>query len=395
MFRLPRSCRSSTKNRRTALRAALSATALALLAACAGHAPQLSAPQLAAEYAAHARGNYVPPGPPGDPWGPYVREASQRFDVPDQWIRAVMRVESDGQEYQQGELIISPKGAMGLMQVMPDTYEELRGRYALGDDPYDPHDNILAGAAYLREMYDIYGSPGFLAAYNAGPHRLDDYLSDAKPLPDETRRYVAMIGPAVEGIYPAHRSPAEAYAMNSLPIEIPPGLRYGRSLMLASARHPVPGRRTPGGRHHVLVARAAEAPRGTRSSYVTRVALVTPPSPPPGPEHHRGGFHFISRAMAEQAPIRHAGGSGGGAWAIQVGAYGSENLARHAIGTAKAEARGALAMSRPVIEGVHQSHGQVWRARITGLSREDALRACGKLSHGRTGCMVLSPVAQS
>ena len=88
---------------------------------------------------------------------------------------------------------------MGLMQVMPETYDELRARYSLGDDPFDPHDNILAGAAYLREMYDIYGSPGFLAAYNAGPHRLDDYLSNNRPLPDETRRYVAMIGPNIVG----------------------------------------------------------------------------------------------------------------------------------------------------------------------------------------------------
>ena len=370
---------------------------LALLSACAGNAPRPSAPQLAAEYAAHARGNYVPPGPPGDPWGPYVREAAQRFDVPDQWIRAVMGVESGGQEYQGSQLIISPKGAMGLMQVMPDTYEDLRGRYALGDDPYDPHDNILAGAAYLREMYDIYGSPGFLAAYNAGPRRLDDYLSDTKPLPDETRRYVAMIAPAIESIYPSRRSPAEAYAMNTLPIDIPPGLRDGRSVMLASARHPAPERRAPG-RHQRLLARAAEPPRGWRSGNVTTVALVTPPSPPLAPEpRRRGGFHLIAHAMAEPAPVRHGvlSGASSGAWAIQVGAYGSESLARHAIGTAKAEAHAALASSRPVIVGVHQRHGEIWRARITGLSRDGAMHACGKLAHGHTACMVLSPVTQS
>ena len=43
--------------------------------------------------------------------------------------------------------------------------------------PTIPHNNILAGTAYMREMYDVYGSPGFLAAYNAGPRRLDDYLA--------------------------------------------------------------------------------------------------------------------------------------------------------------------------------------------------------------------------
>ena len=56
-------------------------------------------------------------------------------------------------------------------------------RYGLGDDPYDPHNNILAGAAYIQEMYDRYGAPGFLAAYNAGPQRVDDYLAGASDLP--------------------------------------------------------------------------------------------------------------------------------------------------------------------------------------------------------------------
>ena len=184
-------------------RTALSATALprvlgciaalALLSACAGQAPTEAVDQTAqaVQYASHARGNYTPPGPPSDPWGPYITEAAHKFDVPSLWIRAVMSVESNGQEYRGDQLIISPKGAMGLMQVMPETYADLESRYGLSDDPYDPHENILAGTAYLREMYDMYGSPGFLAAYNAGPRRLDDYLSNERPMPDETRRYVS------------------------------------------------------------------------------------------------------------------------------------------------------------------------------------------------------------
>ena len=47
---------------------------------------------------------------------------------------------------------------------MPATWAELRERYYLGNDPYDPHDNILAGTAYLRELLDRYGSPGVFAA---------------------------------------------------------------------------------------------------------------------------------------------------------------------------------------------------------------------------------------
>jgi cell division septation protein DedD len=89
----------------------------------------------------------------------------------------------------------SPVGAMGLMQVMPATYEELRVRYQLGDDPYEPRNNIMAGTAYIREMYDRFGAPGFLAAYNAGPDRVAEYLAGRAALPDETVNYVAAITP--------------------------------------------------------------------------------------------------------------------------------------------------------------------------------------------------------
>src|SRR3546814_7227510 len=82
--------------------------------------------------------DYAPPGPSGDPWGPYIQEASARFSVPETWIREVMRQESGGRQYIGGSLTTSSKGAAGLMQVMPATYEELRARYGLGDDRYHP-----------------------------------------------------------------------------------------------------------------------------------------------------------------------------------------------------------------------------------------------------------------
>ncbi len=128
-----------------------------------------------------------------DPYGAYIAEAAQKFGVPEAWIRAVMRVESAGDVR-----AISSAGAMGLMQVMPATWAELRVRHRLGSNPYDPRDNILAGAAYLREMHDRYGSPGFLAAYNAGPGRYEEYLA-GRPLPAETRAYVATLAPVVGG----------------------------------------------------------------------------------------------------------------------------------------------------------------------------------------------------
>ncbi|MBV8094094.1 MAG: lytic transglycosylase domain-containing protein, partial [Acetobacteraceae bacterium] len=233
------------------------AAVIALLAACssggeratqaAEHAADIKE---AAQYAARARGNYVPPGPPADPWGPYIVEASKRFDVPERWIREVMRVESGGDLYKNGQLITSWVGAMGLMQVMPGTYDELKGRHGLGDDPFEPHNNILAGAAYMREMYDVYGVPGFLAAYNAGPKRLDEYLANQRTLPDETRRYVSLIGPYIADTYPANRSPAENYAMNVLPFDIPAGLRFGGPVQRADYVRPAHSVRIARGRSH-------------------------------------------------------------------------------------------------------------------------------------------------
>jgi soluble lytic murein transglycosylase-like protein len=128
-----------------------------------------------------------------DPFAAYVTEASRRFAVPERWIRAVMRVESQGKQRAR-----SKKGAIGLMQIMPGTWTELRSRYRLGADPYDVRDNILAGAAYIRELSDRYGTPGFLAAYNAGPGRYERHLATGRPLPEETQAYVATLAPMIE-----------------------------------------------------------------------------------------------------------------------------------------------------------------------------------------------------
>jgi len=144
------------------------------------------------------------------PWAAHVAEASRRFGVPERWVREVMRLESGGRTHLNGRPITSHAGAMGLMQVMPGTYAELRARYGFGPDPYDPRDNILAGTAYLREMFDRYGAAGAFAAYNAGPGRYEDYLRRGRPLPGETVRYVNAIlptlaGSGVEAPWPEHR----------------------------------------------------------------------------------------------------------------------------------------------------------------------------------------------
>jgi SLT domain-containing protein len=129
---------------------------------------------------------------PNDPYAEFIAAAAARFRVPAVWIRAVLRAESAGDPR-----AISRKGAIGLMQIMPDTWADLRIRHRLGSDPYDPHDNIVSGAAYIRELLERYGSPGWIAAYNAGPGRYEASLG-GRQLPQETRDYVAIVTAAIE-----------------------------------------------------------------------------------------------------------------------------------------------------------------------------------------------------
>ncbi len=455
---------------------------LGLLSACAG-SHSVPAAQEAAQYERSARSSYVAPGPASDPWGPYIQEASERYDIPERWIREVMRVESGGRTEMNGHPITSGAGAMGLMQVMPSTYDELRSRYSLGSDPYDPHNSILAGTAYIRELYDLYGSPGFLAAYNGGPGRLDDFLTRDRPLPDETRRYVAKIGPHITDTFPHKRSVAEQYAMNSLPANIPAGPRYPDASATAAyvppaaapvapvpsapvevayappsnsdgAFDPPPGW-TPRAESRSAVAAppvqsfataaaepAAEPDRytaapvpndGPSSAYtpppVSRPAYVAPnpafdrpipvrvpqyrapertqvaalPEPPPftpsmqpayapqSLQHRESGFHLMQSAMAAPAPLYHGST---GQWAIQVGAFGNEGLAKIAVANAREQAASPLAAAHAAVAGVREPHGTLYRARLVGLSRDAAAQACDKLSR-HTSCMVLSPEAQN
>lgn len=380
----------------------------ALLSACATrNAPvtasgnALTATQEAAVYKARAKPNYAPPGPPSDPWGPYITEASQRFDVPDAWIRGVMEVESGGYQFRAtGELTTSPVGAMGLMQLMPETYDEMRARYGLGDDAYEPHSNILAGAAYLREMYDAFGSPGMLAAYNAGPARLEDYLTHNRPLPDETRRYVWMIGSRIEGVFPQSRSPAEQLAVNQMPIDIPPGPRWVRHTVVVASRarrrggHEAPVRYAAADRRlslhghgragHVMVpVEVAEAPeiRVPIHAGHVRLAMDVPVV------HRSGGLHLVTPAMAAES-IHMGGGHG---WGVQVGAFGNKAQARAAAGAA----RGAVDHASPEIAAVQSGRATLYRARLGGLTHEAAVHACAHLSARHKGsCLIVSPASR-
>ena len=127
-------------------------------------------------------------------WDPFVAEASRKFGVSEAWIKAVMRVETGGRTVQAGDHpITSRAGAMGLMQLMQGTYNEMRAQYGLGANPFNPRDNVFAAAGYLHWLYKRYGFPNMFAAYNGGPGKLEDHLSNGAPLPDETVNYIASV----------------------------------------------------------------------------------------------------------------------------------------------------------------------------------------------------------
>ncbi|MBB2204714.1 lytic transglycosylase domain-containing protein [Gluconacetobacter takamatsuzukensis] len=426
--RLPRPSRRGP----IAIRAAGAVGLAGLLAACATdpgqHAPVM---QEAAEYRAHAKSYYAPPGPPDDPWGPYIMEASKRFDVPDTWIRSVMQRESGGQLYRNGQFVTSAPGAMGLMQLMPPTYDEMKGQYGLGDDPFSPHDNIMAGTAYIRQMYDIYGSPGFLAAYNTGPGRLDDFLLHHRSLPRETRNYVAAIGPQIAGITPNVRSQAdlmvEAHDVARGHVYAAAQTSTQTSSVRAAWAHRN-DRQDSDDNQPIQVAEApaetapaptpaytawktvAPAGQGTsadavRAAWAARarpdtptpapVAIASaPPAPAPASSH---GFQLVPPAMAEPAPLLRRGSLAPAQhdWAIQVGAFGTASMASQAAGHARTRAAAVLASAHPQVAGVHAPHGMLYRARLTGLSHEAAVEACHRLSTGSDNCVIISPDSRS
>jgi hypothetical protein len=369
------------------VRLTIGCAGLALLSACASPGNRAAEVPSTGFYVAHAAGDYRPPGPPSDPWGPYIQAAASRFDVPQQWIRQVMQVESGGHEYINGQLTVSPAGAMGLMQLEPETYDEMAARYGLGTDPFNPYDNIMAGTGYIHEMYEVYGSPGFLAAYNAGPGRLDNYMDYHQRLPAETTHYVAMIAPRIQGYYPSHRSEADQLALNTLPASEAPGLLPPG---FAPDQPPpdVPGNPI------APVETAALTPPSTPESAVYNPPAVTTPYVPPPPPSHNSGFSLIAPAMAD-TPVPHAIQSPGTGWAIQVGAYNTPANAKAALGIAELSAVSMLMHGQPMVMSVHISSGTMYRARFVGLPHDQAVDACQRLAGGPTGCVILSPDAQS
>lgn len=411
------------------LRQALVLGMLALLAACANEPSRSNMPVLEeqAHYRAHARSYYAPPGPATDPWGPYIREASARFDVPDVWIRAVIHQESGGHLYDKhGQFITSAPGAMGLMQLMPPAYDDMRTQYGLGSDPYDPRDNIMAGTAYIRQMYDIYGTPGFLAAYNDGPGNVDHYLRQNRTLPRETRNYVAAIGPHLVGYYPVHRSQADLLVSQHDSTAQPPGGAYANAAYQGQSYEGAAYQGSPSADQAAPTADALNARviSGTSTQSVsaawaargfTPPAASPPPPPPPAiqaavrapappPRPPAAAPPSASYALQEQddrpvrirsIPLAQSPAPRGrvsdipsmGGWSVQIGSYNSRQQAATMAQRLRRQGGSAVLQARTTIMPVQAGRKVLYRTRLTGLSQIQAKSACKRISP----CMALSP----
>jgi D-alanyl-D-alanine carboxypeptidase len=357
---------------------------------------------------------YPPPGPREDPWGPYIREAAARYRVPERWVRAVMRQESGGEQQ-----ATSSAGAMGLMQVMPGTYEQLRVRYQLGDDPYDPHNNILAGTAYIREMYDRFGVPGFLAAYNAGPDRVDRYLAGRAVLPDETVNYVAAITPNL-GTEVPRSGPFAVYASaRSGPVR-----RFTPTVATLAAGCDLNAAYNPNHPCTSLERAAAEpAPIQTAAvpqlgangcdlnaaydpsrpcTSLPQMAAASPPPretslPRPLPAQPvsvatTAALHQPTTPLPQQKPSLPA--DVGGDWAIQVGAFANPGLARAVAEGARTQAPDQLRSATLALQPTAPFGNTVlYRARLAHLSASAASGACARLNQRQLPCVVVRPTS--
>jgi len=271
----------------------------------------------------------------------------------------------------------------------------------------------MAGTAYIHEMYSIYGSPGFLAAYNAGPGRLDEYVNQHVPLPQETQAYLAMIAPHIAGDYPGGNSADVQLASNAQPetggegaatsaLPQAPESAPPQPVVVAQAALPAPVASAPAPAPAPVPSVPSPAQVAALVSGTTDSSIYVPPPRAPAqmaasPRPH---FSLVPAAMADTpspvyrpraVPAHEDAPEGLGGWAIQVGAYNSPGDAKAALGIAELTADRMLGKSQPLVSSVFVHGHTYYRARFAGLAHDTAVSACDRLSSSPTGCRVLSP----
>jgi hypothetical protein len=205
-------------------------------------------------------------------WNPFMAEAAKRFGVPLVWIRAVMQIESGGRTMlSETQPMVSGMGALGLMQIMPATYADMRAQYNLGSNPFDPHDNILAGAAYLRFLRGKYPYPALFAAYNDGPGNLEARLRSGGLLPPETAHYLGSITGKLNGVGGVSASPHQGAAKFSKPNGSPV---WVDAATVVSVRAPFAGEYAPGVQAVISSGRIHQGVRENVSTVKARIRAL-------------------------------------------------------------------------------------------------------------------------
>ncbi|MDP2696555.1 lytic transglycosylase domain-containing protein [Thalassospira sp.] len=315
-----------------------STVTLMLLAACSS-SPRLVAPAPQQSPVMSTSGT--------DQWSHHIREASLRFNVPETYIRSVMTIESGGRTMMNGRPITSRSGAMGLMQVMPPTFRELSRKHNLGNDPHDPRANILAGTAYIREMHDIYGYPGFLAAYNCGPGCYGSYLAGERSLPLETQNY----------------------------------LIKGQTLIAQATGQP----------QTTVV--AAAMPQTTAPSRTPPPAATISATPLPAPTPATTAAPILTRPQPTQtASLPAPTSSASRTWGVQVGAFSSPDGSRRAAERAREMVLHVLQTAEFKMWKVSTSSGELYRSQLVGLSEDEATYVCDTLVAQGGACIRVSDI---
>ncbi|CAI3950325.1 Soluble lytic murein transglycosylase or regulatory protein s (may contain LysM/invasin domain) (MltE) (PDB:153L) [Commensalibacter communis] len=344
--------------------------ALILLTACGGGGNKNKSGVVSSRYSNYMDNHpeWRPPGPPADPWGPYINQSSQRFNVPDQWIRAVIMQESRGYQYYNKRPITSPHGAKGLMQLKTPTYRDMAKRYKLGKDPYNPQDNIMAGTAYIRILYNQFGAPGFVAAYHGGPGTLSNHLKHGSSLPKATKQYLTAVSAKLGNDIPMS-GPFAKYASGS-------SRRSKSKTPLPLEAYYTPKSYAP----TTMVAQNTVQPRKRRS---LKSGSTYKPMTPIYPTQSQPRPNIVQVAYAPTASASK------GNWGVQVGAYPSISLAQQATAKAQSKIADSFSFASPSIESVNKNGTTLYRARLTGISQISAIQACRQLKQKGMNCITV------
>ncbi|PAL21064.1 transglycosylase SLT domain-containing protein [Acetobacter syzygii] len=337
---------------------------LAVLSACAGP----------------AKTSYRAPGSALNPWGPYILEASERFSIPQSWIRAVMQQESGGHQYMNGHLTRSVHGAVGLMQIKPDTYAELAQRYHLGSDPYNPHDNIMAASGYIRELYDRFGTPDFLVAYSCGPQCMENHRSRGMSLPSYARSYLASVSPHLNDPVPAGSLPGPAQPAIALdqpsPMQVAVASPYGQGNAPPLTDDTLPPPST-----------GDDTPANPPATFVPAVNN-TDLQPPTG---QATSTQSVSTTRLAGPGFVWQPGTPAGHAVIQIGAFSTPERAMHAIALAR-QSSGGLSHAQNRVEKITPSgRPPIWRTRLAGLPSGQTDTICSALRQQGLSCVAVTP----